>query len=109
MIVDTSAIVAIVLQEPGFERLMARLTQNAQPGIGAPTLTETSIVLSARLDIDARTLLARFLDEAGITVIPFWGGPLRRSRRGLAGFWKGPTSRAAQFWRLYELCGCEGR
>ena len=71
MIVDTSAIVAIVVQEPGFERLMTRLTKNAQPGIGSPTLTETSIVLSARLDVDARTLLARFLDEAGITVIPF--------------------------------------
>ncbi|MEN8165312.1 MAG: type II toxin-antitoxin system VapC family toxin, partial [Acidobacteriota bacterium] len=45
--------------------------ENAQPGIGAPTLTETSIVLSARLDVDARTLMARFLDESGITVVPF--------------------------------------
>jgi ribonuclease VapC len=40
-------------------------------GIGAPTLVEAGIVLSARLGRDARGLLARFLEEAGISVVPF--------------------------------------
>lgn len=50
---------------------MARLSDKVQLGIGTPTLTETVIVLSARLDVDTRTPLARFLDEAGITVVQF--------------------------------------
>jgi ribonuclease VapC len=71
MIIDTSAIVSIVLQEPGHELLLAQLAAATHPGIGAPTLAETAIVLSARLGRDARTLLARFMDEAGIAVVPF--------------------------------------
>jgi ribonuclease VapC len=71
VIVDSSAIVAIVLQEPGYQEVLARLAGATHPGIGAPVLTETAIVLSARLGVDARTLLARFLDESGIEVIPF--------------------------------------
>ena len=71
MILDTSAIVAIVMQESGFEDLLERLAFDAHPAIGTPTLTETSIVLSARLGRDARSLLARFLSEGAITVVPF--------------------------------------
>lgn len=71
MIVDTSAVVAIVMREPGFETLVRRLGHAVHPGIAAPTLAETAIVLSARMATDARALLARLVDEAGITVVPF--------------------------------------
>jgi ribonuclease VapC len=71
MIVDSSAIVAILFQEPGFEELTNKLGGAGEVGIGAPTLVECAIVLTARLGIDARGLLARFLEEANITVIPF--------------------------------------
>lgn len=39
-------------------------------GLGAATLVETGIVLSARLKRDARPLLTRFLAEADVVVIP---------------------------------------
>ncbi len=71
MIVDSSAIVAIVLAEPGCDELIGKLGAVDHAGIGAPTLAETAIVLSARLGRDARTLLARLLDEASIEVVPF--------------------------------------
>jgi ribonuclease VapC len=71
MIVDTSAIVAIVLQEPGYEVLQDKLSRATATGIGAPTLTELGVVLSARLKQDARGLIARLLDSAGIQVVPF--------------------------------------
>lgn len=71
MIVDTSAIVACFMREPGFEAIVARFDGRRRFGIGAPTLVETGIVLSARMRQDARGLLARFLDEAGIRVVPF--------------------------------------
>ena len=71
MILDSSAIVAIVFQEDGYERLLEKLAAAAEVGIGAPTLVECGIVLSARLDRDARGLLSRFLDEAQVTLLPF--------------------------------------
>jgi ribonuclease VapC len=70
MILDTSAVVAIVMKEPGYEELLRTLA-GGTTAIGTATLTETAIVLSARLQSDARALLARFLSEASIAIIPF--------------------------------------
>ena len=70
MILDTSAVVAILLKEPACEELL-RTMAGANAAIGTATLTETAIVLSARLKRDARSLLSRFLAEASLTVIPF--------------------------------------
>jgi ribonuclease VapC len=70
MILDTSAVVAIVMKEPGHEELLRTLA-GGTAAIGTATLTETAIVLSARLQSDARSLLARFLSEASIAIIPF--------------------------------------
>lgn len=71
MILDTSAIVAIVFREPDFESLQTKITETETVGIGLPTLVETGIVLSARLSENAGGLLNRFVGEAGITTIPF--------------------------------------
>ena len=71
MIVDSSAIVAIFFQEPGFEMLIGKLANAGEAGMSAPTLVECAIVLSARLGQDARGLLTRLLKEANIVVIPF--------------------------------------
>ena len=71
MIVDSSALVAIVFQEPGYEVLIDKLVESNGTGIGTPTLVETGIVLDARLQRDARSLLTRMLDELDITEVPF--------------------------------------
>lgn len=71
MILDSSAVVAIVLQEPGHVRLLELLADEEAPGIGAPTLVETGIVLAAKAGIAGRTLLARFLGDVDSAVIPF--------------------------------------
>lgn len=71
MILDSSAVIAIALREPEFEELLTRLSAARNVGIGAPTLTETAIVLSARVSGDARGLLARFLQEGNISTVPF--------------------------------------
>jgi len=71
MIVDTSAIVAVFFREPGFEEILAQLTSAEAVGAGAPTLTETAIVLTARLGKDAGGLLERFLQEFAIEAVPF--------------------------------------
>ncbi len=68
MILDSSAVVAVVFREPGWERLLQRMESSPRLAIGAATLVETTIVLSARLKRDARGLMARFLQEAGVVV-----------------------------------------
>lgn len=71
MIVDSSAIVAILLRQPGHERLVDLLVAAPSPGIGAPTLAESGIVLTARLGIAGRTLLFRLVAEAELATVPF--------------------------------------
>ena len=71
MIVDTSAIVAVVLRESGFQAVLDRLEGGEPLAVGAPTLTEAALVLSIRLDRDARPKLARLLQEYEIAVVPF--------------------------------------
>jgi ribonuclease VapC len=71
VILDSSAVVALVFQEPGHERLVSAITSRPSIGIGAPTLVETTIVLSARVRRDARGLVSRFMLEADVTVVPF--------------------------------------
>lgn len=71
MIVDSSALLAIVFREPGFEEILHRVMSADAVAVGAPTLAETGIVLAARLDDDAHGMLERLLDELGIQEIPF--------------------------------------
>ena len=71
MIVDSSAIVAVLLKEPGHERLRDQLAAAQQVSTGAPTVVESSMVLCSRLGHAGKTLLARFLQEAEIQVVEF--------------------------------------
>jgi ribonuclease VapC len=70
MILDSSAVVAILLREPGHDALLETLSGAPEVGIGAPTLVEAAIVLSARTGSDSRGLLSRFLAESGVVTIP---------------------------------------
>jgi len=72
VIVDSSALVAIVVEEDGHERLLAALAApDAVAGIGTPTVAELGIVLSARLRTDARGLVGALLDHLEIAEVSF--------------------------------------
>lgn len=71
MIVDSSAIVAILLREPGYEMMLSPVQRAETAKAGAPTLAETGIVLMARLGVSGKSLLARFITESGLSVVPF--------------------------------------
>ena len=71
MIVDSSAVVAVLLKEPGHTPLRNQLAAAQQVRIGAPTVVESSMVLCSRLGHAGKTLLARFLQEAEIEVVEF--------------------------------------
>jgi ribonuclease VapC len=71
VIVDSSAVIGILLKEPGYERLRDLLAASEQVSIGAPTVVESSLVLSNRLGHAGKSLLARFLQEAEVEVVGF--------------------------------------
>lgn len=49
MILDASAVVAILLREPGYLNLLEAIGTAPKVAIGAPTLVESSMVVTARL------------------------------------------------------------
>ena len=70
MVLDSSAIVAIHLREPGHERLIDRIDA-AEVVVGVPTMLEAAMVLTARLGHDARPVLFAFLRRLDTEVVAF--------------------------------------
>lgn len=71
MIIDSSAVVAIFLKEPGHEEVLQKLGATESRAIGTPTVAETGIVLTSKMCRNAIGLLARFLQEVEIATVPF--------------------------------------
>jgi ribonuclease VapC len=97
MIVDSSVLLAIVFREPGYERLVAELTEAGAVAAGAPTLAETAIVLTARLGAAADGMLERMLDEFGVQEIPFGEIHWREAVDAFRRFGKGRHPAALNF------------
>lgn len=89
MIVDTSALIAIVFREPGHEALVQKMADAEYLGIGTPTLAETGIVLSARLGRGGTTILARLCQELGWVQVPFGEGHWREAIAAYERFGRG--------------------
>lgn len=97
MILDTSAIVAIFLRELGFELLVDKLAAASNAGIGAPTATETAIVVGARLQLDGRSLVSRFLHEQEVSIITFGEDHWRTAADAYARFGRGRHKAALNY------------
>jgi uncharacterized protein with PIN domain len=63
VILDSSAVVAIFLQEPGHEEMLEKLWATETRAMGAPTVAETGIVLTSKMRRNAIGMLARFLQD----------------------------------------------
>jgi len=71
MIVDTSAIVALWLREPGWEAICQKLEDEPAPAMSAATLVELYAVLDSRANPENQRRLDALLDAFGIVVEPF--------------------------------------
>ena len=71
MVLDSSAIVAIHLKEPGFRELIEKIDEASIIAVGVPTMLETTMVLSSRLSRDARGLVSSFLERINAEFVPF--------------------------------------
>ena len=71
MVVDSSALLAIHLEEPGWEQIVAKFADAEVALISTPTLLETAMVVSRRAGRDTRLLVAGLIREFGVQVTPF--------------------------------------
>jgi ribonuclease VapC len=97
VILDTSAVIAIIRREPGFEELVRSIAAAPVIGIGAPTLAEAAIVLTARFGADARGLLATLLRDFEIDVVPFGEAHWQEALTAFERFGKGRHPAALNF------------
>jgi ribonuclease VapC len=97
MILDSSAIVAIILAEPDHAELLAKIDTAPGVAIGAPTLVETLIVLTARLRGEPILALKELLRAIEADVIPFTEDHGRSALRAYLRFGKGRHRAALNF------------
>ena len=71
MILDTSALLAIALDEPEREAFIAKIDDADSVGVGAPTLVEAGIVLAAHTGAEAGDLLGELMYVSVGVVIEF--------------------------------------
>ena len=71
MILDSSAVVAILCREPGHLALLEKVIATDTLGMGAPTVFEAAMVLTIKLRRDGLAVVNEFLRESGAQVIWF--------------------------------------
>jgi ribonuclease VapC len=71
LILDSSAVVAVIREEKGRDRLIERIEAASEVAIGAPTAFECVIVLVRRYGVVGRLMLARFLQQNRVITVPF--------------------------------------
>ena len=71
MVIDTSALVAIVLGEPSSPALLAALDHAATRELCSVSLLEAGIVLRARRGAEAVPSLYKLVEELGCELVPF--------------------------------------
>jgi|SRR5271157_2857694 len=97
MVLDSSAMVAILLKEPDHERLIDRIEAAEVVVVGVPTLLETTMVLTARLSQDARPMLFSLLRRVEAEVVPFNEEHLDAAATAFLRFGRGRHAAALNF------------
>ena len=73
--VDTSAVLAVLLREPGAEAVLERLCQAVQPAVAAPTHPEILLVALVKLGEIGQERAREFLDQQAFLSVA-WDGEL---------------------------------
>jgi ribonuclease VapC len=71
MILDSSAVIAVLREELGHESLASKLDGAPALAIGSPTVFETGMVAIGRFGTEGRALVGRFLEDWEVEIVPF--------------------------------------
>lgn len=88
MILDTSAVLAILLDEPEAQTFVFHIGGANSVAISGPTLVEVGVVVGAKLGFQT-SLVHRFLQEADIITVPFGDAYWQEAISAYARFGKG--------------------
>lgn len=97
MVIDTSAIVAIALDEPEAAEFETRIAEDTVRLISAATVLEAAMVIETRLGEAAGRELDLWLLKAGVDIIPVDAEQLDAARRGWRRFGKGRHQAALNY------------
>lgn len=97
MVIDTSAIIAIALNEPEAETFEQRIADAPVRLISAATLLETAMVIETRLGEAGGAELDLWLSKAGVEIVAVDAEQADQARRAWRRFGKGRHPAALNF------------
>jgi len=89
MVLDTSALLAILFAEPEANAMVRALSADPRRVVGAPTLVETSAVLRAKKGGAAEVALDALLERLGVEIVAMGLPAARLARLAYGRFGKG--------------------
>lgn len=89
MVIDSSALVAILADEPERAAFVEAIEADEMRLLSAATFVEVSIVIEARHGAAGSRYFDLFLDRAGVEIVPVDEEQAREARRAFTRFGKG--------------------
>jgi len=89
VIVDSSALLALIFREAAAEPVTVALSEAELCAMGAPTMAETAMVLAAKLGESSRTILSRLIEDLDLMIVPFTAAHGREAREAFLRFGRG--------------------
>lgn len=110
MVLDTSALLAVLLDEPEAEAFRIAIEEADTRLVSAGTLLETAIVIEARKGEAGGRELDLLIQKAGVTIVPVDADHVAAARRGYRRFGRGHHEAALNFGDVfaYALCKSSG-
>jgi len=102
MVIDSSALVAILMKEPGWLDLAKVLDDTPRRMISAATLVETSMVLEARKGVEGARDLDALLQRAGVEIVPVDAPQAQLARAAWRSFGKGNHPASLNYGDLFS-------
>jgi ribonuclease VapC len=83
MVIDSSALIVLLLGEPETDQFVTSIAATAERLLSAASYLETAIIMSGRFGSPGLEKLDRLISELSIEIVPFDG---EQARLGIAGF-----------------------
>ncbi|MBW2737155.1 MAG: type II toxin-antitoxin system VapC family toxin [Deltaproteobacteria bacterium] len=109
MVIDTSAVVALFLNEPDAAAIQSALIQNPVRIMSAGTFLETSIVIEARLGLSGVGELDLLIHKASIEIVPVDLEQVELARAAYRRYGKGRHPAGLNFGDCFAYALCQVR
>jgi ribonuclease VapC len=102
MVIDSSALLAVIQEEEGSEALLAAIEDDETRLISAATVLEATLVLEGRFGDVAGRELDLLISKVGIEIVPVDHDQLAEARRGWRRFGRGRHEAGLNYGDLFS-------